>query len=179
MKKLSKFAILGVLVASLSLAGCSTAQFDAFLNVIGPAVSDIIQIIAIVKGTPADLTPVAKIDADVAAVEKLYSDFQAAGTSAQPGVQAAINAGFTTLNADLGQVFSLAQVSNPASQAKITALVSLVETGVQLAEGVVNTKGPHVSETFTAKQLKSSFNQVLTAKTGNSAVDAFTAKHKI
>jgi hypothetical protein len=179
MKKFSTLAIVTVLACSLTLGGCSTAQFDAFLNVIGPAVADIIQIIAIVKGTPANLTPVTKIDADVAAVETLYHDFLAAGTAAQPGIQADINAGFTTLNADLGSVFTVAQVSNPNTQAKITALVSLVETGVNLAEAVVNTKGPSATETFTAKQLKSSFNQVLTAKTGNSSVDAFTAKHKI
>jgi hypothetical protein len=180
MKKLSMFAIVGVLATSLTLGGCSTSQFDAVLNVIGPAIADIIQIVAIVKGAPANTSIVTKIDADVAAVEKLDADFVAAGSAAQPGIQAAIQAGFQTLNADLGSVFTVAQVSDPATQAKISALVSLVETGVNLAEATINAAAPaQAKASLTAKALKHSFNAMLVSPVPNAAVNAFTAKHKI
>jgi hypothetical protein len=186
MKKFLAFLITPVLALTL-LTACNMSQFDAVLNEIGPAVATILQIIAIVKGTPANTAVASKISSDVAGVEKLYNDFEAADAASAPGVRADIQAGFNTLNADLSSVLAIAQVSDPNTQAKVTALINLTETAVQIAEAAVPpAPGPAPAKALkaatnymTAKQLKQSFNSILVAKTGNVAVDNFTAKHKL
>jgi hypothetical protein len=169
-------------VAMFATAGCSQSQFDAYLNVIGPAVLDVLQIVAVFSGKAANTSISDKVSADVAAIEKLYADYQSAAASQKAGVQGEIQAAFTTLNSDLGSVFQLAQVSDKNTQAKITVLVGLIETGVNLALAVINPpvaaaslKGAQ-SPSLTAAQLVSSFNATLTAKTGNAKVDALTPK---
>jgi hypothetical protein len=182
-KKFLATLLIGTLATVSLLTACSVSQFEAVLNEIGPAVSTIIQIIAIVKGTPANLAPATKISADTAAIEKFYNDYQTASATSQPGIRADIQNSFTVLNADLTTVFAVAQVSNTNTQAKITALIGLVESAVNIAEAAVPGTAAAAKATpaqvLTAKTLKSSFNSVLKAKTGDAAVDAFTAKHKL
>lgn len=183
MKNFTSKAVLAVLLSfTVLVAGCSVSQFEAVLNEIGPAVSTVIQIIAISKGTPADLTPVVKIATDVKTLETLYSDYQSVSAATQPTVAGHINSAFTVLNGDLASIFSATQVSDPQTQAKITALVALIQTGVNIAEAAVPSanaklqlKGSHL----TASDLADSFDKVLTAKTGHPEIDNFTSKHQI
>lgn len=170
-----------ILCGVIALGGCSVSQFNQVLNEIAPAVTTIIEIVALVKGTPADTTPVAKVSADVSALESLDVDFTNASANAQPGIETQINAAFTTLEGDLSDIFTLAQVSDPATQAKVSALVALVNTAVQIAESAIpNASADQVRNLqLTANGLVDSYNKVLVAKTGNAKLDAFTAKHRI
>jgi hypothetical protein len=188
-KKFLALLLVPALAISLTMTACNMSQFEAVLNEIGPAIATILQIIAIVKGTPANTTLASKVSADVAGVEKLYNDFESADAASAPGIRADLQAGFTTLNGDISTIFNIAQVSDPNTQAKITALINLTETAVQIAEAAVPpAPGPAPAKVsaaktaaiyMSAKQLKSSFNSILVARTGNSQLDAWTAKHKI
>jgi uncharacterized protein YqgV (UPF0045/DUF77 family) len=182
-KKFLAVLLIPVLAVSLTMTACNVNQFEAVLNEIGPAVATIIQIIALVKGVPANTAPATKVSADVAAVEKLYNDYEKADATAVPGIRAEIQTGFTVLNGDLSTIFAVAQVSNANTQAKITALIGLVETAVQIAEAAVPGVTPPTAQAqpigMDAKNLKSTFNSILVAKTGVQALDSWTPKHKL
>src|SRR6185312_2379791 len=112
------------------MVGCTfnASQFEQVLNEVAPAVQTIIEIIALVQNKPANVAISTKIGADTAALEKMYADFQAAQPANKADVEKEINAGFTALNADLSSVFAVAQVSDANTQAKVTALISLIQT---------------------------------------------------
>jgi hypothetical protein len=177
-----KSAIAVLLCCSMLATACSVSHFEAVLNEVAPAISTIIQIVAIVKGIPANTAIATKIGADVAALNKFYTDYEAASASGKAGIESDINNGFTVLNSDLSTVFAVAQVSDPNTQAKVSALISLVETAVGIAEAAIPgtvaklTKAP---ANLTASALVNSFNKILVAKTGNVTVDAFTPHHKL
>jgi hypothetical protein len=177
-----KFLSLGlVMCMSVGLVGCSVSQFDTYLNAIVPAVVDILDIVAAFQGkvlpTNQDALP-AKISADVAAVENIEATYQSAAASAKPGLLGEVNAAFTTLNSDLSSVEQLAQISDPKTQAQVQVLIGLVESGVQLAEGLVSVS-PNAPK-LTPGELVDSFNKTLDAKTGNAKVDAIRGKlHRV
>lgn len=172
-----------VFVPAMGVSGCNASQFEAVLNEIGPAISTILQIVALVQGGAANTALPAKVSADVAALEKLYADFEAANSTSKGSIEAEIQAGFTTLNADLSSVFSIAQVSDKNTQAKITALIGLVESAVQIAEAAIPTPTPATARVapvkLDAESFVSSFNKILTAKTGNQEVDEKTPHLRI
>lgn len=175
-----------VFIPAMGVSGCNASQFEAVLNEIGPAISTILQIVALVQGGAANTALPAKVSADVAALEKLYADFEAANSTSKGSIEAEIQAGFTTLNADLSSVFSVAQVSDKNTQAKITALIGLVESAVQIAEAAIPTPTPATLAAVRVAPVKldaesfvSSFNKILTAKTGNQEVDEKTPHLRI
>jgi hypothetical protein len=184
--KLSKIALAVTLSFTMLVAGCSVSQFDAVLNEIAPAISTVLQIIAISRGTTADLTVATKVAKDVTTLETLYNDYQSVSSTSKPGVESQINAGFTVLNQDISSVLAVAQVNDPATQQKIEALITLVQTGVGIAEAAIPSNSLTAQTArFRAKKLNASdladsYNKILVAKTGTKKVDDFTAKaHKI
>lgn len=180
LKRLFKPAL--ALILCISMVGCtwSQSEFITVLNEVAPAVQTIIEIVALVKGTPASTSISTKIGADTAALEKLYSDFQKAQPADKSSVEGEINAAFLTLQADLSAVFAVAQVSDANTQAKVSALISLIQTAVNIAEAAIPSNKVSVSaDKMTAGDLVDSYNKVLVAKTGNKAVDQFTPKHQI
>ncbi|MGH9710156.1 MAG: hypothetical protein ACRD37_06390, partial [Candidatus Acidiferrales bacterium] len=170
-----------VFVPAAGLTGCNASQFETVLNEVGPAIGTILQIIALVKGTPANMGLASKVGADTAALEKLYADFESANAGSKGSIKSEINATFSTLNADLSTVFALAQVSDKNTQVKITALIGLVQSAVAIAEAAIPSPTPKAIApiTLNASSLISSFNKVLVAKTGNPAVDKATPKMKL
>ena len=129
-KIVAKVALAVTLSFTMIVAGCSVSQFDQVLNEIAPAISTVLQIIAISRGTTADLTVATKVAKDVTTLETLYNDYQSVSSTSKPGVESQINAGFTVLNQDISSVLAVAQVNDPATQQKIEALITLVQTGV-------------------------------------------------
>lgn len=178
---LAAFLALILAITVPSMSGCSVSQFEAVLNEVGPAVSTILQIVAIAKGTAADTSLATKIAADVAAAEKVFADLQASTEANKGSLKAQLDADFVTLNNDLSSVFAIAQVSNKNTQAKITALVGLVESAVQIAEAAIPSNSAKAvnAPKLSADELVDSFNNVLVAKTGDVKIDSFTPKHKI
>lgn len=171
-----------MIFATVPMTGCNQSQFDAVLNEVGPAVSTILQIVILVKGGTLNTSLVAKITADTASLKSLYNDFSAANsTDSKTSIEAAIATNFATLNADLGTVFALAQVSDPNTQAKVTALIGLVESAVQIAEAAIpSTKAQAIRPlALNPSSLVDSYNKILVAKTGNAKVDAATPNMEI
>ena len=187
MKQLLRSSLAAVLCAALIIvpaivvSGCSVSQFEAVLNQVGPAVETVLEIVALVKGTQQNSAIVPKIEADTSALEKLYTDFQASATANKGSIEAEINAAFVTLNSDLGTVFAVAQVSDQNTQAKITALVGLIQSAVKIAEAAIPSPAPAAVKPLelNAGQLVDSYNKILVAKTGNPAVDKLTPKLKL
>ena len=180
--KLSKITLALVLSFAMLASACSISQFDAVLNEIAPAISTVLQIIAISRGTTVDLTLATKIAKDTTALETLYSDYQSVSSQSKPGVETQINAGFTVLNQDITSVLAVSQVSDPATQQKIEALVTLVQTGVGIAEAAIPSSNvsARAPKNLSASDLADSYNKILVAKTGTKRVDDFTSKaHKI
>lgn len=170
-----------IAVPTVTMSGCSAAQFIQVLNEVGPAVGVILQIVALSKGTTANLALQTKVDADTAALNKLYEDFESSATANKGSVDAEINGAFSTLQNDLSQVFVLAQVSNPNTQNKLTSLVGLIQGLVQIAEAAVPSTAPAAlakAPAVSADQFIKTWNKTLTAKTGDAKVDAFTASHQ-
>jgi hypothetical protein len=180
-----------LLFTGFTQSGCSAAQFTTVLNEVGPALGVVLQIIAISQGVPANAALLAKVTADTNALNTLYPAFVSAATANKGNVEAQINAEFQVLETDIGEVFTLAHVTNPATQTKVTTLIGLVQGLVQIAEGFVPHPAPALAVSRargvtsaqntpvpTAAEFEKTWNQVLTAKTGEAKVDAYTAKHR-
>jgi hypothetical protein len=180
-KSLAVFLSLVLLLASFGTAGCTSAQFTTVLNEVGPAVGVILQIVSLAKGVPVNGSLSAKVTADTAALNTLYTGLTTAVAADKGNVEKQINDAFVVLQADLNSIFTLAQVSNPNTQTKLTSLIGLVAGLVQIAEAAIPTtaplaaaKAPAVSEA----DFVSTWNKTLTAKTGDARVDAYTAAHQ-
>lgn len=166
---------------TVPMSGCSSTTFLTDLNLITPAVLNVLQIVALFEGVAVNSSLEAKVTGDVAAISKLYTDYQAAVGSDKQTIAADITAAFSVLNTDLATVYTVAQVKDPVTQAKIAALIGLIETAVQIAEAFITppTATRSSAASLTASQLVDSYNKILTAKTGNSKVDAYTSKHEL
>jgi len=205
MKSLSKFfagMFNGVSRATLVFAlclsmvvvpiqGCSVTWVTTLDNILvaaAPALINILNIIAIAKGTPVNTSLAAKITADAATIKTLSADFAAASAAAAPTACAQLQAGIGVYAADESEVMALAAVSDPATQTKIETLSALVAgtvTGIlavipncaQASSMMASMSGKAVP--LPLKTFVKSYNSTLTVKTGNIAVDAFTKSHKI
>ena len=186
----SMIAIAAIAFSTMTTTACNTAdfvkEFDQYTSQIVPAVNSILAILSLFGvASQSQLPP--KIDADVTAVQKLVADFAEAPASSQPGIRNQIASEETVLNADLQQVFQVAAVSDPNTQTKVSALITLVESAVSegfalipQSSSVVNTAHAIPAGTkFQAKDFVDSFNAIITSKTGNKAVDAATPKLKL
>jgi hypothetical protein len=181
------------LVVALSLAmfstACSTAWvsvLDSILATAAPALTNILQIVAVANGQPMNSNLAAKIDADAAAIKTLAADYDTASSSAAPGVCSQLQAAVSAYQGDQQLVLQVAQVSDPNTQTKITLLGNLVAGTVQAITAVIPACGnaaspqdfqavpPYRVFTFAAH-----YNSILLAKTGNAAVDAATPKLKL
>jgi hypothetical protein len=175
----------------IPMSGCSaawTTTFDNILVAAAPALVDIISIVDIAEGKPLDSALINKVNADATSLKVLAADFAAASAAAAPAACAQLEAAVQTYAADEATVASLAQVSDPATQAKVETLVALVagtiaaitavipacQTPAQLKATLNNTAVAVPLKTFVT-----SFDTVLVTKTGNAKVDAFTKSHKV
>lgn len=182
MKKL--FAL--ILALSMFATGCSTAwlsTFERYAAQVAPAANAVISILALF-GVVAPNGLGAKITADVAASTALVQDFANASVDAQPGVRSQILAEQAILTKDLDVLFQISQVSDKNTQAKLTALNTLIDSLCQSAFAAL----PQASGSKTlmaqsvvhagavATSFAPSFNKILTAKTGDPKVDETTPK---
>lgn len=191
MKKiLSLVLALGMAVSTtLVTSGCSFSNFvseaDNYLNQVVPSVNAILAILNLFGVTKSPVAP-AKVGQDVANVETLLNDLASAPFSSQAAIYANIQTAEGVLNQDLADIFSVAQVSDKQTQAKVTALISLVEAAIAEGFALVPAPSPspklelakHASAVykFESKDYVGSFNKILTAKTGNESVDKATGK---
>lgn len=189
--KYRKASLILVLCISLISVGCSTAwvsTLDTILAVAAPALINILNIAAIAKGVPVDTALSAKITGDAATVKSLAADFSTASAAASPKVCSQLQAGISTYSQDIGQVMSLAQVSDSATQEKIAVLSGLVTGTVSAVLAVIpncavaqaaKLERFKVSPPIPLKNFVETYNAKLVEPTGNAAVDAWTKKHQV
>jgi hypothetical protein len=181
-----------VLVAVLSLAllctACSTAwvsTLDSILAAAAPALIDILEIAAAANGQTVSTAEVAKINNDAASIKTLAADFASASSLAAPGVCSQLQAAISTYQADQQLVLSTALVGEVNTQTKIALLSNLIAGTVDAILAVIPSCQASPSPAFKSnpplslKNFVASYNATLTAKTGNSAVDALTANLKL
>lgn len=160
----------------IGMVACSPEQVAAFDRYVGVAVQmvSIVANILAAVGVNVPAQALNKVNADGAALKKLGDDFAAAEASAKPGVQSQINAQLALLAQDASAIFTLAQVSNVNSQAKINVLIGLATSAIQLAESLF--PNPQTAKVYAAArsgdQIVASFNATLKAKSGDAALDA-------
>jgi hypothetical protein len=184
MKKASP--ILAVtLVFVMAFTACSSAWLNdvsKYINLAAPAVLNIIEIIAIAKGTAPDAALIAKINADSAALSKLAEDFASASATSQPAIQPQLDAAFNTFQQDAATVFQLAQVSNPQKQVLISSLVQLVQNTIhQIGAMIPQGRAGKLSASppISASDFVTKYNATLEAKTGDKKFDSEVSKKKL
>lgn len=177
-----------VLCLSITMAACSTSwvsTLDTIVSVAAPALVNILEIVAAVKGVPVNATLAAKVTADAASIKALATSFASASTSAAPGICAQLQAAIATYQADQNQILQLAQVSDPATQTKINLLSGLVATTVTAILAVIpscqssNVSAKLKESPVNVKSFVKTYNAILVTKTGNAAVDSKTASLKL
>jgi hypothetical protein len=189
--KYGKQLLASLVLCSMFAYGCSTAwvtTLDDILVAAAPALINILNIVAIAKGQPVNLALSNKITTDAATVKTLANDFATASAAAAPTACAQLQSAINVYSADQTQVMSLAQVSDPATETKIETLSALVSGTVVAITAVI----PNCQQAaqFKAALEKSavplplktfvkSYNNILTTKTGNQAVDGYTKSHGV
>jgi hypothetical protein len=182
-----KISVAALLFCVMLCTACSTAwvsTIDSILAVAAPALIDILQIVAAANGQLVDATQVSKIDADAASIKSLASELGRASAIATPGVCSALQSAITTYQADQQVVLSAAQVSDVNTQAKIVLLSNFVAGTVNAILAVVPScdMSQAALRPNTALHLTdfvANYNAILTAKTGDPAVDAITEKLRL
>jgi hypothetical protein len=175
-----------ILCASMLLTSCSAAwvsTLDTILAAAAPALINILQIIAIEESKPFHADLATKINADAATIKQLAGDFASASAASAPGVCQQLNAAVGVYTQDQQAVLALAQVSDSATQQKITVLAGLVTSTIGAITAVLpqcqNPAGKMATPPLNVRKFVTGYNAVLTAKTGNASVDALTPKLKI
>lgn len=193
MRKCRLLSVTLLVVLALTFTGCSTAwvtTLDSVLAAAAPALINILQIVALSKGTTVNSALQTKINADAAAVKSAAADFAKASGAAGPGACSQLQADLTTYQADLPAVLALAQVANVNTQNKIETLSALI-VGVfgSLEPLIPSCSAPAMTNMratlrygappLPLKNFVGSYNAVLTSKVNDPAVDAKTKALKL
>jgi hypothetical protein len=175
-----------ILSASILLTSCSAAwvsTLDSILAAAAPALINILQIVAIAESKPFHAELATKINSDAATIKQLAGDFANASAASAPGVCQQLNLAVGVYAQDQQAVLALAQVSDPATEQKITVLAGLVTSTIGAITAVLpqcqNPAGKLAEPPLNVRKFVANYNAVLTAKTGNAAVDGLTPKLKI
>jgi hypothetical protein len=184
-----KKSLIVALLLAMICTGCSTAwvsTLDSILAAAAPALINILQIVAVANGLPMNTNLEAKINADAAVIKTLATNFANASTSVAPGACQQLQAAVSTYQADQQLVLQVAQVTDPATQTKITLLTNLVAGTVDAITAVIPScqnaamaQNSKVSAPYAVSTFAAHYNSILVAKTGNAAVDAMTPELKL
>jgi hypothetical protein len=183
-----KQILIAVLFLALCCTACSTAwvtTLDSILAAAAPALIDILEIVAAANDQVVNAAQVSKINTDAAAIKSLASDFASASLLAAPGVCSQLQASIAAYQSDQQLVLSAAQVSDANTQMKITLLSNLVEGTVDAVLAVIpSCQAAKIAMPLSAPPLSlmgfvTSYNAILTTKTGDAAVDTLTPNLKL
>jgi hypothetical protein len=177
-------ALIVVLSFALLSTACSTAwvsTLDSILAAAAPALINILQIVSVANGQPMNSNLATKINGDAAAIKTLAADFATdGGSNACSTLQNAV----ATYQFDQAFVLQLAQVKDSNTQAKISLLADLVSGTIGAITAVIPAcetptsaaQSIKVEPPLKLRNFVASYNVILTARTGNAAVDAATPK---
>lgn len=178
---MKKKLVVVCLVGTLALAGCSTAwlsTFEGYLQIAGPILIQILDIVSVAKGSPVNAQLVAKIQADQASVNTLAKSIQAASAQNVQGTCAQFNLAVNTFSTDLAAIEQLSNVGNSTTQSEINAAMQIAQQAITEVEApiaacaVAPTQAKAMAElhaaakgsTWTAEDCVRKFNAVVDAK---------------
>lgn len=128
------------LIATVLTVGCSTTwltTFESYLKIAGPALISILELIGIAKGEVPSAALVAKINADQSSLNTLAASVSSATGQNVQGVCAQFNLAVQTFASDATAVESIAQVSNPTTQAQIQDAIQLFQVALSEVEAPI------------------------------------------
>jgi hypothetical protein len=189
-----KLFVLSVLVFDLLLlAGCTTTwvtEAQGIVAVLLPAALNILAVITALSGktiTPGTVSEIstitAKITASLTLINSLITSYTIANaTTLIPKIDAAL----ADIQGNLASILTLANVSDPATTAKITALVGLFESEIESlvallpiikdgADMETLKAAMSTSKLLDAKHFEKSWKAVLAKPTGDTIVDGAVA----
>jgi hypothetical protein len=178
----SRRNILIILLALvLAVPACTAPSWVAEAENIAKVALPIVEGITSIVGAGPVVTQVVK---DINLLITLFEQYQA--TPATTTLQQ-IQAGLTTVNADMQQILPAAHIQDAATQNKVTAIVQLVlsefsniaslvpEAAGSGQKAVGSKQAPELP--FTAKEFKAQYNKIVRTKTGDPVCDrAFEGK---
>ena len=190
MKYLTKGLLIITLSYTLILQGCSLAwvgTLDTVLAAAAPALNNVLTIIALAQNKPVNTVLEAKITADAASLKQLAADFAAASGTTPTACQE-LQAGVKVFNDDASVVLSIVQASGnsnvaaifAAADAFVVVIVGLIPACASPAAIKASKLSiPAKVAAINANALVSNYNAVLTKKTGDPVVDAYTKSNKV
>jgi hypothetical protein len=138
MKARKSVAVL--LALCLFLGACNAATIEAYINL---AVQIALQI-AQLAGAPKSAAD--KVAADLASVNKLINDYNAADATAKPTLYSEIDTLLTVAQTDLSDIFALSSVKDAKTQQVIRAALAIGVTAIESIRAIVLKKaGPTVA----------------------------------
>jgi hypothetical protein len=192
--------ILALLLAAILLfTACSTSwisEAEQIVAVLVPAATNIVALAAALQGnsvSPADLQAIqnasSQAGADLQLIQSLITAYQKADASAQPGILNQIQAALSTVQSTLNGLLPALHIKDAATQAKITAVVGIVISEIDSLAAILpmvsSSASPQMTveaakqskkqPPLTASQFAASYNATMTAKTGQTRLDAVTA----
>jgi hypothetical protein len=204
MKRETRKALLGTLLwCTMMWMSCSTVwigEAERIVVTLIPATTNLVTLAATQQGkniSPADARTIqnagAQAGADLQLMQSLITEYQKADASAQPGLLNQIEIAMREAQATLTSLLPALHIKDAAMQAKIAAVIGVLLSEVQSVAAImplVNTgSSPETATTatkqvrkkapLTANEFVSSYNAVMTAKTGEAELDQATAGRKI
>lgn len=169
--KLIAFALsLCMLTTGCSLAWVGT--LEGYLKISAPAIIQILELVALAKGTTVNSSVIAKINGDAAALQSLAVSIDKAGQQNIPSSCAAFNVGLQTFISDLPTLESIGQVSNPTRQAQI-------QDALLLAQGVVGDIETPIAACQAQSPVKASFTLAVASTRVKSPSDFVSQYNKV
>jgi hypothetical protein len=209
-KKLNVVRALAALVlcATMILTACSTAwiaEAEEIVAALIPAAANLLTLIEALQGngvSTQDLQVMqsasTQAQADLQLINTLVTQYQQATDAAtQASLLAQIQTAITTVQSNLSGLLPALHITDPATQAKVTAVIGLILSEVQSLEAILpavqpavslsasvaqasaKTKTKRVKPPLSASQFRASYNAIMTAKTGNATLDGAAAKCKL
>jgi hypothetical protein len=191
-----------VISSALFCSGCSTAwigEAEQIVSVLVPASTNLVTLAATLQGSvsPADLHTIqaadTQVESDLQLMQSLIAQYQKAEAATQPGLLGQIQAATTGTQSELSGILPSLHIKDAATQAKISAVVGLLLSEVQSMAAIVPLVKPGPSTArmslaptqirqqppLTAGEFVSSYNALMTAKTGNIELDRATSGLRI
>jgi hypothetical protein len=213
-KKLNVMRALAALVlcATMILTACSTAWITEAEDIVAaliPAAANLLTLIEALQGngvSTQDLQVVqsasTQAQTDLQLINTLVTQYQQATDAAtQASLLTQIQTAITTVQSNLGTLLPALHITDPATQAKVTAVIGLILSEVQSLEAILPAVQPvvqpgatssaspakasaklkttNVKPPLSASQFRASYNAIMTAKTGNASLDGAAAKCKL
>jgi hypothetical protein len=193
--RMARRAIVLVLLATMMGTACSTTwmgEAEQIVAALIPATANLMTLLATLQGrdiSAADLQAVqsagTQAGADLQLMESLIAQYQKADAAAQPGLIEQIQVAMSAVQTDLSGLLPVLHVKDAATQAKITAVVGILLSEVQSMAAIVPLVNAGASPAMmtmakrqamkqapmTASEFVSSYDAVMTAKTGNAELD--------